>query len=188
MPPKDSTIPAKQRRTRFVKEFLRDRNATKAARAAGYKQPHVAGCRLLKDVKVAAQIEAHDRRMNKKYELDAERVKKEIARLAFFDPRNLFNDGGSMKEITELDDDTARIIAGFDITELFEGDGKAREQVGYIKKFKLPDKTRALELAMRHLKMLTDRIEVSADETVISLLQRRRNRLAKEKSARARQP
>ena len=106
------------------------------------------------------------------------RIKQELARLVFFDPRNLWNEDGTLKNITELDEDTARIIAGFDCVELFSERGEERSQVGVIKKFKFPDKTRALELAMRHRRMLTDRVELTGDAELIRRLQRGRKRSA----------
>lgn len=80
-----------------------------------------------------------------------ERVLKEIARLALFDPRSLFRDDGSPKPITELDDDTAAAIAGLDVMEEFEGTGKDRVFVGYTKKYKIADKNAALEKLAKHL-------------------------------------
>lgn len=47
-------LTAKQQR--FVAEYLKDRNQTQAAIAAGYKSPEVEGSRLLKNAKVAAEI------------------------------------------------------------------------------------------------------------------------------------
>ncbi len=80
-----------------------------------------------------------------------ERVLKEIARLALFDPRNLFRDDGTPKPINELDDDTAAAIAGLEVLEEFEGEGKSRVFVGYTKKYKVADKNAALEKLCKHL-------------------------------------
>ena len=44
------------RQRKFIEAYMIDPNATKAAKKAGFKQPHVAGCRLLKNVKVKAEI------------------------------------------------------------------------------------------------------------------------------------
>src|SRR5208283_123655 len=66
-------------------------------------------------------------------------VLKELARLAFFDPRNLFKADGSPKHITELDDDTAPSVAGLDVQEIFEGSGQDKHQIGVIKKYKIAD-------------------------------------------------
>lgn len=159
----------KQRRTRFVKEYLLEQNATKAAIAAGYsaKTAHAQGSRLLKNAEVRARIEQKNTELNNKLDLTAERLKAELARLCYFDAANFFNPDGSAKAITDLDEDSRRAIAGFEMAELYEGSGEERKQAGYIKKFKLPDKTRAIELAMRVEKMLIERVEITgADELV----------------------
>ena len=69
---------------------------------------------------------------------------KERARLAFYDPRKLFDANGQPIPIHELDDDTAAALAGLDVLEEYEGTGKDRKFVGYTKKYKLPDKNSSL--------------------------------------------
>lgn len=71
-----------------------------------------------------------------------------------YDPRKLFREDGSAKDINELDDDTVIGLAGFDVDEIFEyvGQGSAREKVlvGYTRKFKLLPRTAAIDLAMKY--------------------------------------
>jgi len=169
----------KQRRTRFVKEYLIDQNATRAAIAAGYseKTAKAQGSRLLTDVDLQAEIEAANNKVNAKLDLTIERVKQEIARLAFYDPAAFWNENGTAKPIHEIPEDARRAIAGFETAELFEGNGEDRGLAGYVKKFKLADKTRAIELAARHLKMLTDKVEVTGAEALVARLQAARARL-----------
>ena len=52
-------------------------------------------------------------RIVNRMELSAERTMREIARLSYFDPRKLFDETGAPLPITELDDDTAAALAGF---------------------------------------------------------------------------
>ena len=137
----------------FVAEYLKDRNATQAAIRAGYSADtaYSQGGRLLKHVEVQAQIEQFVSKAEEKAGLTIERTLREVARLAYFDPRKLLNDDGSPKPITELDDDTAACLAGLDIQEQFEGSGADRVFVGYVKKYKIADKNSALDKAMKHL-------------------------------------
>lgn len=86
-----------------------------------------------------------------KMELTTERTLREIARLAYVDPRKFFHADGTPKEITELDDDTAAALAGMEVTEEWVGSGKDRVKIGVTKKYKLADKNAALEKAMKHL-------------------------------------
>lgn len=143
---------------RFVTEYLKDFNATQAAIRAGYaaNSAKQQGSRLLTraDVKqaiapkreeaVAERAEAINRMV-----LTAERTRLEIARLAYFDPRKLFNKDGSPKGIHDLDDDTAAVIAGLEVLEQYEGAGDDRVFVGYLKKYKIADKNAALEKAAK---------------------------------------
>jgi phage terminase small subunit len=171
-----------QRRTRFIKEYLKDQNATRSAIAAGYskRSAHVAGARLLKDDKVRSEIETQNAQFNKKLDVTVERVKLELARLAYFDPGAFFNSDGSAKSFAELDEDSRRAIAGFEMAELFEGTGEKRNLAGYVKKFKLADKGLNLERLGRHLKMFTDKVEVNAGDALIARLIQGRKRAASE--------
>lgn len=170
----------RQRRTRFLKEYLKDHNATQAAIRAGYskKSAKVTGHRLLTDANVRAEIEKANAAVNEKLDITVERVKLELARLAFYDPRKFFKDDGSIKSISELDDDSAMALAGLDVNELFEGRGEERDLVGYIKKVKLADKLHALEQLGRHLKMFTDKVEVTTGDVLVSKLLAGRQRAA----------
>lgn len=153
-----------QRRTRFIKEYLLDQNATRAAIAAGYseKSAKVTASRLLTYANVREAIERENAKINAKLEISVERVKLELARLAFFDPRAFWNKDGSAKQITELDEDSARALAGFEVAELFEGTGQERGLAGYVKKFKLADKGLNLERLGRHLQMFPTKVDFNA--------------------------
>ncbi len=163
-----------------MKEFLIDQNATRAAIAAGYseKTAYSSGQRLLKHVEIKESIDAANAKVNNKLDVTVERVRGELARLAFYDPRAFWNADGTAKAVTELDEDTARALAGFEMAELFTGSGEERATAGYIKKFKLADKGLNLERLGRHLKMFTDKIEVSGDDAILKALDEGRKRVA----------
>lgn len=137
----------------FVAEYLKDRNGTQAAIRAGYSanSAYSQAERLLRNVEIKAQIEAFVVKAEEKAGLTVERTLREVARVAYFDPRKLLNPDGSPKPINELDDDTAACLAGLEIQEQFEGSGADRVFVGYVKKYKIADKNSALDKAMKHL-------------------------------------
>lgn len=154
-------LTAKQRA--FVQEYMVDLNATQAAIRAGYSVDTanvIASENLAKPYIQEALQEAMAAR-EQRTEITADRVLKEYARLGFFDPRNLFNPDGSPKEIQELDDDTAAVLAGLDVMEIYEGTGENRQFVGYSKKYKLADKKGALDSIAKHLGMFTDKSEIN---------------------------
>jgi phage terminase small subunit len=145
---------AAMRKKLFVEAFLTNgENAGKAATAAGFspKTADQAGSRLLRDVQVQAWIKERRAALVEKFELTTERTLREIARLAYCDPRKFFHPDGTPKQIHELDDDTAAALAGMEVTEEFEGSGQDRKFIGFTKKYKLADKNAALEKAMKHL-------------------------------------
>jgi len=117
MPKQKGQLTAKQ--ARFVEEYLVDLNATQAAIRAGYKAKNadVVGPELVGKTWVAAAIKARQEKLQKKLDITQERVLLEMARLAFFDVRKLFNPDGSMKKPHELDSDTAAAVASLDLDE-----------------------------------------------------------------------
>lgn len=152
----------------FVAEYLIDKNATRAYIAAGYSKNGAAQSaeRLLRNADIQAEI---DRKFSKQLEkagLTSERVLSAIAKVAFFDPRKFFNADGSAKQMSEIDEDTALALAGMEVVELFEGNGDQKHCYGLLKKFKLSDRLRALELAGRHLKLFTDKVDLSGQVAV----------------------
>ena len=154
------------RQMRFVLEYCVSLNSTSAAIAAGYseKSAMAQGCQLMKNPKVAAEIAKRMGKVYGKLEINAEKVLNEIARLAFFDPRKLFESDGGPKQLHELDDDTAMAVAGFEFIELFEGTGDQKHAYGLLKKYKLTDKRASLELLGKYLKLFTDRTELTGKD------------------------
>lgn len=149
-----SKASAAQRRKVFVDAYIANgENGSAAAIAAGFarKSAGVTASQLLKDPKVSAAIQKRREALGARVGLSVERTLREVARIAYFDPRKLYDKRGELKPITELDDDTAAVIAGVDHVEEYTGRGDERELTGYTKKLKLADKNAALEKAMKHL-------------------------------------
>jgi len=146
----------------FCEEYLVDLNATQAARRAGYseKTAYSQGQRLLKNVEAQKLVQSKMGDRSDRTQITQDRVLDEIAAIAFGDIRKLFNEDGTLKPITDLDDDAAKIIAGFDINTVI-GD-----EFGGIKttKVKTNDKLRSLEMLGKHLVLFTDKHEHSGPE------------------------
>jgi len=140
-----------------VLEYIRDGNATRAYLAANpsckLTTAATEGSKLLGNPKVAAVVAEQREATAARIELTAERVMLETARLAFFDPRKLFDADGAPLPVNELDDHTAAAIAGLEALEQFEGSGDERRFVGMLKKYKVADKNAALERAAKLLGM-----------------------------------
>lgn len=134
---------------RFIDEYLTDFNATQAAIRAGYSKRTAGsqGFDLLKKPEIQSAIQAKQKELAAKSGITRERIVAEVARLAFSDPRRLFDKDGRLKPITDLDDETAGAIAGVDVVET-GGDAPVT-----VKKIKLWDKNSALEKLLKHLGM-----------------------------------
>lgn len=150
----------------FADEYLIDLNATRAYKIAYPKVKKddtaaAAGARMLRNVKVAEYIQKRMKEREKRTEITQDRVLQELAKLGFFDIRKLFDDSSKPLDITGLDDETAACIAGLEVMDVYEGAGEDKEFVGYVKKYKLSDKLKALELLGKHLGMFKDKVELS---------------------------
>ena len=142
-----SKASAAEKRKAFVEAFFANgENATQAAISAGFsaKTAGVTGAKLVKDPRVLAEISKRRADLCSKLEITTERILQERARLAFYDPRKLFDGDGKPIPIHLLDDDTAAALAGLDVHEEFAGSGEDRVFIGYTKKYKLPDKNSSL--------------------------------------------
>lgn len=151
---KERGLTPKQKR--FVEEYLIDLNATAAARRAGYsvKTADRIGPELLGKTCVFNAIEAAKAKRSARTEITQDRVLKELARVAFLDPRKVFKwgpDGVALLPSSELSEDEAAVIS--EVSE------STSESGGSIKG-KLLDKLKALELLGKHLGMFSDKMQV----------------------------
>lgn len=130
------------KQTRFAHEYVIDGNGTAAAIRAGYKAAgaHVTAHVLLNTNKIQDLIQELQDKIHTKLQITAERTLLEVARLAYFDPRKLYDAAGNLIPIHKLDDDTAACVAGIDIIE-----SKDPQTNAITKKYKVWDKNSALE-------------------------------------------
>ncbi|MFP3638122.1 terminase small subunit [Paraburkholderia sp. SIMBA_054] len=150
---------------RFVDEYLIDLNATQAALRAGYsaKTASAIGAENLRKPQIAAAIAAARAKTANKLEITRERLLAEYARLAFSDPRKFFNADGSLKGVTELDDDTASALAGFEVsvqhTSEVDDEGNVVPAPTLTSKVKWADKKAALDSIARVMGWNQDKVK-----------------------------
>jgi phage terminase small subunit len=137
----------------FVDEYLTDLNATRAYLAAykNVKSDKVAaqaGSRLLRNVKVAGYLRARMKDRETRTEISQDKTLKELARIAFFDIRKLFDENDRLKDITDLDENTAAAVISIDSQDIKGPDGKV---IGRVRKVRLANKLNALEQLAKHL-------------------------------------
>ena len=137
----------------FVREYLVDLNATRAAIRAGYSPrmaPHNAH-RVFNRPRVAAAIEAAMAERAARLEITAERVLRELALMGFANLRDyVAPDGEGFVELSRLTRDEAAAIREFSSEEVTTGQGAAARRARKVK-VRLADKKGALELVGKHL-------------------------------------
>lgn len=146
---------------RFCDEYLIDLNATRAYKVAypnckKDETASAAGSRMLGNVKVQEYIAGKQKEIEKRTEVTQDMVIKELAKIAFLDIRKLYTENGQLRNVADIDDDTAGAISSLETLEEYDGYGDDREKIGDTQKVKLLDKTKALELLGKHLGMFND--------------------------------
>jgi phage terminase small subunit len=162
------------RRQRFVNEYLIDLNGTQAAIRAGYS-PAAAqeqASRLLSFAMVKEEIARKQAELAMKSAITAEKVLKELGKIAFCDARKLYDQYGNLKPIQELDDDAAACLAGIETESKSckgrdEEDEDAQVIVTTLRKVKRWDKVKALELIGKQLGMFVDNHEFTGNFTFV---------------------
>jgi phage terminase small subunit len=144
-----SAVAARQRA--FALAYIANgRNGTQAAIKAGFspKGADVAAVRLLGNARVSAMIEELTAKHTAAAGLTVDRALQATAWVSGLDPARLYReDGSTLKNIPDMDDETRAAIASFEIDEIVVGG----VVVGHTKKVKFWDKNRALDMSFKHL-------------------------------------
>ena len=86
--------------------------------------------------------------------------------MAFFDVGQLHDADGNLLPLQQLPEDARRAVVQFEA----ESVGQDGEAVTQLRRVKLADKLKALELLARHLGMLKDKVEHSGTVTLEELV------------------
>lgn len=142
--------PLNGQRTLFVAAYLKTLSVTQAALDAGYS-PAVApaqGQRLMRTRAVAEAIRLGIEDRNARVLITADRVVREIARVALADPRRLFDADGNIRDPTSLTADEAACISSYEVVQRADG--------SVSRKVRLHSKVAALELLAKHVGVVRD--------------------------------
>lgn len=142
-----------QKQRLFVDEYLIDLNATQAAIRAGYSKRTAGqiGDENLKKPQIAQAIKAAMDSRNKRAQVNADYVLNRLVEIDQLDVLDILRDDMSFKPLSEWPKAWRQYLVGFDIAEMFEGQGEDRSMVGLMKKIKWPDKVKNLELLGKHV-------------------------------------
>src|SRR5699024_4697174 len=124
---------------RFCDEYLIDLNATRAYKVAypNCKKDATArtnGSKLLTITNIQNYISERMQEREKRTEVTQDMVIKELAKIAFLDIRKLYTENGQLRNVADIDDDTAGAISSLETLEEYDGYGDDREKIGDTQK------------------------------------------------------
>lgn len=160
----------------FAGHYLACLNGAEAARRAGYapgyadKQARM----LLKHPTVKRMLRDQHRALLAKIQTTQERVWHEIARIAFLDPAEAFDEDGELKKLADMPEDLRRAISGLKVTVKTFGDDETVE-----KEVKFVSKDAALDKLLRLTGMFKDEKHTADDiaDAMLAALGRARQRV-----------
>lgn len=159
---------------RFCDEYLIDLNATRAYKVAypRCKKDETAranSSRLLTNANIQEYIKQRQEELQEETKVTQQKVIDELAAIAFFNIKNIYNENGSLKSVKEMDDETAKAIssvktlqkAGSMKIEVNPNGKDVDIPVEHIAEqtieYKTNDKKGALELLGKHLRLFNDK-------------------------------
>lgn len=156
MEPRIEELTEKQKM--FCKEYLIDLNATQAAIRAGYSERSAKeiGCENLTKPNIQLYIQQLMDKRSNRLEITADKVLQEIAKLAFGNVKNLYDESGKLKKIEDIEEEVAATIQEVYHEEI--GDAVVK------RKYKTADKKASLELLGKYLKLFSDKIELTGKD------------------------
>jgi phage terminase small subunit len=151
---------------RFVEEYLIDLNATQAAIRAQYsaRTAEWQGPQLLGKPHVAAAISALKTERSERTKIDADWVLKMLAAEKTADLSAIYDDDGSLKPIKEWPMVfRTGLVVGVEAYEEYAGTGADRVAIGMVRKVKLSDRLKHLELIGKHVEVqaFRDKLELT---------------------------
>ena len=181
-----SVRPLTPKRKAFIREYLVDHNGTQAAIRAGYS-PRTADVAAAKDLlpnpKIRAEIAKAEARISARYEITAERIKAELAKVAFSNMEDyvMHENGDITPHLTNCTRDQMAAVQEFTVDST-GGTGDGERRLVLRTRFRLADKTRALELLAKCKDtdcFVNSRVELTASDDILDAIAEGRRRVAK---------
>ena len=138
------------RQRKFVAEYTIDYNATRAARAAGYKNPNVMGKKLLEQKGVRRAVGNIQRKNLEEAILTKEDIIKELCSIAMRDPLDMCDADGVfvIDDMRKIPPEVRRSIDGIKVKQRYDDEGNV---IGQEFELKLVGKATAFRMLMEHM-------------------------------------
>lgn len=158
MPRKKDTLTDMQQR--FVDEYLVDLNAKQAAIRAGYsvRSAHNMGFRQLQKDHVLEAIQKAQQSRSARTQIDADYVLSRLGEIDQLDVADILDNTGNIKPVMQWPQAWRKSISGVDLQELMVGDTET-----VVRKIKMPDKLRNLDLIGKHVAVQAWKEQVEHD-------------------------
>ena len=150
----------------FAEQYLLDLNATQAAIRAGYskKTANEQGARLLANVSVRSLIERLQSERSERTKIDADWVLRTLAEEKAADLADLYDATGTLKPVHEWPMAFRRgVVVGVETVEEWQGVGEERKPI-QIRKIKMTDRTKHIELIGKHVNVQAFRDNVGLSD------------------------
>lgn len=134
----------------FVLEYIKDKNATRAAERAGYAEPQY-GCQLLMKTNVLSAIKRQLKAMAERQLITADRILAELAAIGFSNFKDLVKENGSLASVSSMPREVSAAIREVRVKTISGGDNGDIDETTY----KLHDKRAALSDLAKHLNLLS---------------------------------
>lgn len=149
----------------FVEEWIKTGNATKSAIAAGYNNGNYAACtvegaRLLASAKIKKYVDLINRYAVMRAGITPERILREQSKMAFWQVKDLLEDDGTPKKVSDINDDTAAAVLGIEVRTVRCPDG----EYATVTKYNMADKRAALNDLAKAIGMVTDKVAVGGSD------------------------
>lgn len=152
----------------FCEHYVTDSalNGTLAARKSGYSETNInqTAYKLLNDPKCKTYIEKLKKERSERLQVDADYVLQRLYDMDQMDIIDILNDDMTLKPLSTWPKAWRQALNGFELAELFEGQGDARAMMGVLKKIKWIDRLKNLELLGKHIDIGAFRDQIVIDD------------------------
>lgn len=164
--PSQTLLPKTETREEiFIRQYLVHFNAARAVRESGYSDEQTVsyneGARLLRIPRVVEKIRAEMKARLDSLDATGERILQELKSIAFAQLADCFDEDGKMLSVHDMPPECRAALSTVETDEIFAGRGEKRIQIGKMRKVKMADKLKALELLGKYRHLFSDHLEVS---------------------------
>ena len=147
----------------FCLEYLTDLNATQAAIRAGYSKETAnrIGSEILTKLDVQNRISELKKQRSEKIGINSDYILKRLYEIDNLDIADILNNEGDLLPVTQWSESWRKTVNSIEVSSIKIGD----DIISYLKKVRLPDKIKNLELLGKHIDVAAfrERLDVKGE-------------------------